>query len=42
MNGGELFYVMHDINFSTFMVKNIAAEIVLALEYLHKKNIIYT
>ena len=42
LNGGELFYhLRREINFSEKRTKFYAAEIVLALECLHKNGVIY-
>lgn len=42
LNGGELFFHMRKANkFDEGRIKFYAAEIILALEYLHKKGIIY-
>ena len=42
MQGGELFYHLHkEIKFTETKAKLYSAEIVLAIEYLHKNNIIY-
>ena len=42
MGGGELFfYLRRYIRFSESVVQFYAAEILLAIEYMHSKNIIY-